>query len=325
MANTSISVAIATFNGERYLTEQLDSIRLQSRKPSEVIVVDDASKDGTAELLTDYAKTYPDFPMKLYTNRENLGYRLNFLSALKNCTGEIQFLCDQDDVWESNKIEVMTEILQKHPEISVLASSFSLIDGKGDSLETPLRKGWSNHNFYHREVEDNALVQVEAEELIWHNFSQGCSECFRSDIRDAFIQKYTGEIPHDWFLNLLGASSGSVWFLNRELFRYRLHEDNSLGMKVKTDTAGKMQGKYRTLEARQSLNVIAEYKRLAPEKAAASAVFKDAETFLESNISNIETGKFFALLRQAGQKEYRQLKSGKAILADIGFSLRNRK
>nr|WP_051527241.1 glycosyltransferase family 2 protein [[Eubacterium] cellulosolvens] len=325
MANTSISVAMAVFNGERYLKEQLDSIRHQSRKPSEVVVVDDASKDGTTELLEDYGKCYPEFPLKVYVNRENLGYRLNFLSALKNCTGEIQFLCDQDDIWENNKIEAMTNVLQKHPEISVLASSFSLIDEEGEKLELPVRKGWSNHNFYHREVEHNDLHQVQAEELIWHNFCQGCSECFRSEIREAFIQTFTGEIPHDWFLNLLGASEGGVWFLNRELFRYRLHADNSLGMKVKADTAQKMRGAYRTLEARQSLNVIAEYRRLAPEKAEASDALREAECFLKANITNIEEGKTFSLIRQAGRKEYRQLKSWKAILADICFSLRNRK
>jgi hypothetical protein len=93
---------------------------------------------------------------------------------------------------------------------------------------------------------------------------------------------------------------------------------------VKAETAQKMKGNYRTLEARQSLNVLEEFKKLNPERYRASAQMREAEAFLRNNIENIENGRLLALLRQTGQPQYRRLKSGKAILADLIFAARNR-
>ncbi|NGZ90282.1 glycosyltransferase family 2 protein [Psychroflexus maritimus] len=101
-----ISIAMATYNGERFLQEQLDSFVAQSRLPDELVVSDDCSTDGTLEILERFAKEAP-FEVIINKNKNNLGYAGNFNRALELTTGDLVFLSDQDDVWFDNKIEVM--------------------------------------------------------------------------------------------------------------------------------------------------------------------------------------------------------------------------
>ena len=99
------SVAICTYNGAKYLTEQLESILAQETPVDEIIICDDGSTDGTPLLLKEYHDQFPKL-FRLFFNAENLGYVRNFEQALSLCTKDIIFLCDQDDVWFSDKIEL---------------------------------------------------------------------------------------------------------------------------------------------------------------------------------------------------------------------------
>ena len=83
-----ISVAMAAYNGAPFIEEQLDSIRLQKLHADEVIVVDDRSPDNTLEVLKNYRHKYPDFPLQIFQNEKNLGYRKNFREAVSHCTGD---------------------------------------------------------------------------------------------------------------------------------------------------------------------------------------------------------------------------------------------
>ena len=119
-----ISVAMATFNGEPYIQEQLDSIYNQTRKVDEIIIVDDCSTDSTVRVIEQYILSHKDIDIKLYKNEENLGYKKNFKKAISLCHGDYVFLSDQDDIWKVNKVEDMISIMEENPNISVLASSF---------------------------------------------------------------------------------------------------------------------------------------------------------------------------------------------------------
>ena len=108
-----ISVAIATYNGQEFIKEQLLSILNQTMPVDEIVICDDQSSDDTVriiqELLCD--KIY------LYQNEKNLGNKLNFKKAPSYCKGDYIFLCDQDDIWKPNKVQTMIEIMQNHLEI----------------------------------------------------------------------------------------------------------------------------------------------------------------------------------------------------------------
>ncbi|MDO4623500.1 MAG: glycosyltransferase [Eubacteriales bacterium] len=319
-----ISAALAAYNGEKYIEEQLDSIRCQTRVPDEVIVVDDASTDGTWDILVEYRKKYPAFPLQLFRNAENRGFRNNFLTALTECSGDLQFLADQDDIWEPDKVRIMADMFVKNPDLLVLASSFTLIDGSGEPFAVKARKGWSNQNLFHKRVEKNGLCPVTTEDLIWHNFCQGAAQAFRASIRERFIRNFTEALPHDRMINLLGAAEQGLYFYNVSLFKYRIHADNSLGLKSKANAREKMGMQYRTMEAREALAYVDTVKRLYPDLYAGSRRLQGAEKFLRENIGSMENRKTLRILKQSIGRDYRCLKSEKGILGDILFSVRNR-
>ena len=101
------SVAMSTYNGERFLAEQLSSICAQTRPVDEIVVSDDGSSDGTLRILDDFRLAHPQIHWKILPSAENHGFRESFLRALKACGGDLIFLCDQDDRWAPGKVETM--------------------------------------------------------------------------------------------------------------------------------------------------------------------------------------------------------------------------
>ncbi|MEK7198913.1 MAG: glycosyltransferase, partial [Bacteroidota bacterium] len=107
-----ISVVMATYNGERFLSEQLESILSQSYPNIEMIVVDDGSVDSTVALVESYIKRYP--AIRLYVNEENLGYIKNFEKGMLLANGEYIALSDQDDIWRKDKLALLMERIGTH-------------------------------------------------------------------------------------------------------------------------------------------------------------------------------------------------------------------
>jgi glycosyltransferase involved in cell wall biosynthesis len=114
-----ISIALATFNGGKYLQEQLDSFLNQNRLPDELVVCDDGSNDETLSILEGFSEKAP-FPVKIYLNEKNLGYSQNFSKALALCEGDLIFLSDQDDVWLPDKINIVMQRFDERPEVQLI-------------------------------------------------------------------------------------------------------------------------------------------------------------------------------------------------------------
>src|SRR4051794_37441524 len=100
-----ISIAMATYNGDRYIREQLDSLARQNLLPFELVVTDDGSSDGTLDILKAFSERAP-FPVRIFRNPTRLGYEENFLKAASLCNGDVISFCDQDDIWVDRKLEV---------------------------------------------------------------------------------------------------------------------------------------------------------------------------------------------------------------------------
>lgn len=113
-----ISIAMATYNGAKYIREQLDSFESQTRQPDELVVCDDGSTDSTVSVIEAFAKI-ASFNVRLYQNTKNLGYTQNFGKAMELCTGDLIFLSDQDDVWFEQKIQRVLAEAEFHPNIAV--------------------------------------------------------------------------------------------------------------------------------------------------------------------------------------------------------------
>ena len=114
-----ISIAMATYNGARYLQEQLASFLAQTRLPDELVVCDDHSEDGSLSILQDFQKV-AEFEVRIVSNRQRLGFVQNFSKALELCTGDIVFLSDQDDVWLPEKIDTVMNRFSDDPDVQLL-------------------------------------------------------------------------------------------------------------------------------------------------------------------------------------------------------------
>lgn len=126
-----ISVAMAVYNGEKYLEVQLDSIVRQTKQADEIVIVDDCSTDQSMEIIKKFQGKHPN--IRVYRNKSTLGYKKNFREVIRLCQGDLIFLSDQDDFWMPEKVHIMSDIMETHPDIQVLASSFEFMDADGKS------------------------------------------------------------------------------------------------------------------------------------------------------------------------------------------------
>ena len=122
-----ISIAMAAYNGEKYLRAQLESFLLQSRLPDELIVCDDGSTDATLEILELFRQKAP-FNVYIFRNKINLGFTKNFEKSIMKCSGDLIFFSDQDDIWFNNKVEVIEKACVSNPEKLLLIHDGKLVD-----------------------------------------------------------------------------------------------------------------------------------------------------------------------------------------------------
>ena len=139
-----ISIALATYNGEKYLLEQLNSYISQERLPDELVICDDVSTDKTVSIISDFKKKAP-FQVEIIINPINLGYTKNFEKALSLCSGDIIFFSDQDDVWLPNKLKVIENTFLKNKFVSLVIHDAELVNEKLDATDisklTQIRSG----------------------------------------------------------------------------------------------------------------------------------------------------------------------------------------
>lgn len=123
----TISIAMCTYNGERFIQEQLDSFLKQSRLPDELVVCDDGSQDMTISILEDFCRRAP-FPVRIFINSANLGYSRNFEKAMSICRGDIIAFSDQDDVWKPQKLARFEHFFKERPKVGCVFCNASLVD-----------------------------------------------------------------------------------------------------------------------------------------------------------------------------------------------------
>ena len=220
-----ISVALCTYNGEKFLLEQLESIMNQSVKPDEIIICDDFSNDSTLKILRNYESNYANI-IKVLQNQKNLGFVKNFEKAVSLCSGDIIFLSDQDDIWVENKIEIMMRTFDENPKCSYIYSDANAIDESGKSLDHTL---WNSVNFdKSKQLKFQAGKQKKL--LIYGNYITGATLAFRTEIRE-FIIPFSANFFHDHWIGLLMSfidSSGII--INERLINYRIHPDQVISV-----------------------------------------------------------------------------------------------
>ena len=201
-----VSIALCTYNGAKYLAEQLDTLVNQTYTSIEIIVVDDCSTDETFAILTNYASKYPQF--KIYQNEINLGLTANFERAVKLCAGEFIAMCDQDDLWRPQKIELQVEAIKDNILI-YHDSEFIHEDGTG------MNKKMSDlRNFYRG---------GDPEVFLFFNCVSGHSILMKKSLIDDALPLKKGYF-HDWWLAYVATNIGEIDFIPQCLVQYRQHD-----------------------------------------------------------------------------------------------------
>jgi glycosyltransferase involved in cell wall biosynthesis len=229
-----ISVALCTYNGQKYLLEQLNSIAAQTRLPDELIVCDDVSLDDTWNILASFANSAP-FATTLTRNSKNRGAIRNFELAVSQCAGDIVFLSDQDDVWLPDKVETMTAPFENHPATTMVFSNAELVDSNLMPLPHSL---WTYAGLTGKSVRrfhDDPFAFL----LTDHNVVTGATAAFsRYAVQTSLPFPETIAIFHDGWLALVAAAIGPVVIVDQQLVKYRQHEDQQLGVRQLTPNFG---------------------------------------------------------------------------------------
>ena len=184
----SISVAMCTYNGSRYIMEQLDSIAQQTLLPCELVVCDDGSTDSTLELLEAFSNQV-SFPVRLHVNDVNLGSTKNFEKAMGFCTGDIIALADQDDVWIPSKLERIGEVFSAQPEVGVVFTDAVLVDSELRPMNLQLWKSVRFTRVQQWRLRNGGASAV----LLKHNVVTGATMAFRASHRRKVLP-----IPQVW-------------------------------------------------------------------------------------------------------------------------------
>ena len=223
MPGLSTSVALCTFNGESFLEAQVASLFAQQRPVGEIVAVDDASSDGTFALLTSLASRSP-VPMRVYRNEARLGAGANFERAMALTKGEVILLCDQDDVWEPEKIAACLSHLESDPSVVLVHTDAQLVDAHMHSRSMTLFAALEISPT-ERRLEDAARA---FEMLLKRNIVTGATTAVR---RNVYTQAapFPAEWVHDEWLAVIASLLGKMVRIDRPLIRYRQHGANLIG------------------------------------------------------------------------------------------------
>ncbi|WP_281611822.1 glycosyltransferase [Escherichia coli] len=208
-----ITVAMATYNGQSYIRQQLNSILNQTYQELEIIIVDDCSSDNTLELIT----SFKDERITVLSNDYNMGVAKSFERAIENASGDYIALCDQDDIWVANKLETLMVHIGNN---ELIYSDYSFIDHCGNKIEKP--EGYIN---YLHGVDSSTK---NFDKLVFINsFILGCSVLFKATLKTKILPIVDAGFNHDkWIVNI-AANSGGGYYLNKKLFMYRIHGANA--------------------------------------------------------------------------------------------------
>lgn len=217
------SVALCTFNGGKYLKEQLDSILSQEFSVAEIVICDDCSTDNTASILKDYENRFPSI-FRIFINAENIGYVANFEKALSLCTGEIIFLCDQDDIWYNTKVATVIQYFTSNLSTAVVAHNVDLIGSyKGRKTFWDLRKFHAEKKYSNAE-----LLKVI---LLKGNIFPGMTLAIRKKTLGEYLplQKIDSVIIHDYELIIKALRDHQLGIIQKVLGAYRQHGTQAIG------------------------------------------------------------------------------------------------
>ncbi len=262
--NKLVSIAMTTYNGEKYIQKQLESILNQTYSILEIIICDDMSKDRTVEIIKEYAKK--DSRIKLYINEKNLGFKKNFERVISLCSGSYIALADQDDIWKKNKIKKLVENIGQY---DLIHSTASLIDENSNVIN----EKWIKQDDF----------KYTFERFIFGNTVTGCTLLFKRQLLEDFFPIPSGEKYHDWWLGLLASKHKGIKYIDIPLIKYRQHNEQDTGANVKTlfsRIIGYLNGILSKKESNRYKRAVSQIRRLESFLNEKNEIFSNKELLI---------------------------------------------
>lgn len=316
-----VSIVLCTWNGERFLPQQLDSLLAQTRLPDEIVVGDDDSGDGSWGLLEAFAARARalGIDVDLLRNEANLGYVGNFSAGLLRASGELLFLCDQDDVWHPEKLARMEAEFARRPALGLLHTDARLVDAEGEDLGCSL--------FEALEVTPAEIAAEHAgnafEVMLRRNTVTGATAALRGALVPDVLPVPDGWI-HDEWLAMAVSTRATVDCLEWPSINYRQHGANQIGIRRRTPAekifnahvdkrgfmamvAGRLE---HVLHAESPLRLSGDRLRELQSKAGHSRFRAELPTSAPARVA--------AVIREARTGRYGRYSSGlRSILSDL--------
>jgi len=224
----STEVIICTYNGARFIQEQLQSIFAQKQKPDLISIYDDQSSDDTVNIVRQMISqgSAVDVPMCITINPINLGYSGNFSNAIAQARKDVLFLCDQDDRWRSDKIQASICAL-KDSGTSMIFSDGLLIDAQGQLLST--QTVLTNYGLSKNDIIN--FTREPVSQLVRRNYVNGAAMAVLRKVAQAALPVPSG-MPHDYWLAIWCSLHGGVVAVPETLYEYRQHSGNLIGVGI---------------------------------------------------------------------------------------------
>lgn len=207
----TVSVVMTTYNGSKYIVEQLESLKRQTRMPNEVLIADDGSTDATVDVINEYISANGFSNWCVIRNDVNKGWRRNFVEVAALAKGKYIFFCDQDDIWVKDKIQVMVSAMEYNKQINVLAGRYIKFQSEIPEFEI-------SGNEVHLVKEDNHLLFTDF---------PGCVYCVRRTFWEEIIQFWNGVFSHDAICWAVAKLQKSAYILERPVIYWRRHYDST--------------------------------------------------------------------------------------------------
>lgn len=268
---STVAIVMATYNGEKYVGQQINSILASTYQDFELFIYDDGSKDDTVSILREYEKVNSD-KVHVFQNERNRGVNLNFLMAMGRTTMDYIMFCDQDDVWKPNKIAITLKRI-RHMEAQFGKEMPLAVFTDASIVDKDLKEIHSSFfNSNHLDPRKTDLAH-----LLMENKLIGCTVMVNASLRKILQSNNYPEKSklHDWWIALIAASFGRIGYVNESTLLYRQHENNVVGgaafgsyVKKRIATLNRQREAIRVLQ-RQAEEFLLLYEDLLTEEKSA--------------------------------------------------------
>jgi glycosyltransferase involved in cell wall biosynthesis len=223
-----LSIALCTYNGAKFLREQLDSFVMQTRRPDELIICDDWSSDDTVKLAETFAASAP-FPVSVHVNASNLGIGGNFEGAMRRCTGDIIFLADQDDVWLPSKLARFEAEFERDASVGMAFCDADVMATDGRKL------GYTHWDVCHVDSRKRDMLRRGRafDAFLRHPWAASATMAIRRNLLDAVLP-LSPHWMHDAWIGLVAGSVSKVVAIEEPLNLYRQHAGQAMGGRAKS-------------------------------------------------------------------------------------------